>query len=125
MRNMLSESLRDIVIGDDGQPLATSGTQSQLCMLPSPSNLVRNGYNVKHDQGLRPVDTEQSLDYILELDTERFEKRFEGLTNTQKQKLVAKCAEETVESVREESREQSGLNMAKSGEQPLDLSKFN
>ena len=53
-------------------------------MLPSPSNLVRNGFAIKTDQGLRPVDTEQSLDYILELDTERFEKKFEGLTNTQK-----------------------------------------
>lgn len=127
VRNMLSESLRDIVIGDEGQPLATSGTHSQLCMLPSPSNLVRNGFNVKPDQAMRPVDTEQSLDYILELDTERFEKKFEGLTNTQKQKLVLKCAEETVESpqsaIHEDSREH--LNNTKSGEQPLDLSKFN
>lgn len=49
MRNMLSESLRDIVIGDEGQNIETSGTQSQLCMLPSPSHLVKNGFNVRLD----------------------------------------------------------------------------
>lgn len=65
---------------------------------------------------MRPVDTEQSLDYILELDTERFEKKFEGLTNSQKQKLVEKCAEETTDSALEESACRNMLQMAKSGE---------
>jgi hypothetical protein len=84
VRQLLSNSLRDIAVDEGQEPgLATSGTQSQLEMLPSPSNLVRNGFNMtRHDQGLR--DTEQSLDYILELDTERFEKKFEGLTVTQR-----------------------------------------